>query len=118
MDDIAIHTKWENHEMDQQHIHHHHQYVHHMLNKLEQNDLYLKPEKCNFEQKEIDYLSVIIGNGKLQMDLKKLKGIADWPKPKTPTDIHTLLDLTKKVIIWNWGESQQCAFKELKTHMW
>ena len=30
-----------------------------MLNKLEQNDLYLKPEKCDFKQKEIDYLGVI-----------------------------------------------------------
>ncbi len=51
MDDIAVHTKREEQEMEQQHIHHHQQYIHHMLNKLEQNDLYLKPEKCNFEQK-------------------------------------------------------------------
>src|SRR6266403_2605945 len=109
-----------------------------MLNKLEQNDLYLKPEKCDFEQKEINYLGVIVGNGKLQMDLKKLKGIADWLKPNTPTEIHKflgftgyyryfiqgyskiarpLLDLTKKAVIWNWGEPQQRAFKELKTCM-
>ncbi len=138
MDDIAIHTKQEKHKTNQQHIHHHRQYVHHMLNKLEQNDLYLKPEKCDFKQKEINYLCVIVGNGKLQMDPKKLKGVADWPKPKTPTDIHKflsftgycryfiqgylkiawpLLDLTKKAVVWNWGESQQCTFKELKTHM-
>ncbi len=65
-----------------------------MLNKLEQNDLYLKPKKCNFEQKEIDYLEVIVGNGKLQMDPKKLKGIADWPKPNTPTEIHKFLRFT------------------------
>ncbi len=51
MDDIAVHTKREEQEMEQQHIHHHQQYIHHMLNKLEQNNLYLKPEKCNFEQK-------------------------------------------------------------------
>jgi len=51
MDDIAVHTKREEQEMEQQHIHHHRQYIHHMLNKLEQNNLYLKPEKCNFEQK-------------------------------------------------------------------
>ncbi len=30
-----------------------------MLHKLEQNDLYLKPKKCDFEKKEIDYLGVI-----------------------------------------------------------
>ncbi len=109
-----------------------------MLNKLEQNDLYLKPEKCDFKQKEIDYLSVIVGNRKLQMDPKKLKGVTDWPRPKTPMDIckflgftgyycyfiqeyskitQPLLDLTKKAIIWDWGELQQHAFKELKTCM-
>ncbi len=48
-----------------------------MLHKLEQNDLYLKPEKCDFEKKEIDYLGVIVGNGKIQMDPKKLKGVVD-----------------------------------------
>ncbi len=125
MNDIAIHTKWENHETEQQHTQRHYQYVHHMLNKLEQNDLFLKPEKCNFEQKEIDYLGGIVGNGKLQMDPKKLKGIADWPKPKTPMDIckflgftgyywyfiqgyskiaQPLLDLTKKTTLWDWGQ--------------
>ncbi len=109
-----------------------------MLNKLEQNNLYLKPKKCNFEQKEIDYLGVIVGNGKLQMAPKKLKGVADWPKLNTPTEIRKflgftgyycyfiqgyskiaqpLLDLTKKAVIWNWGEPQQHAFKELKTRM-
>ncbi len=138
MDDIAVHTKPEGQETEQQHVFHHRQYVHHMLNKLEQNDLYLKPEKCNFEQKEIDYLGVIVGNGKLQMDPKKLKGVADWPKPNTPTEIckflgftgyyryfiqgyskiaRPLLDLTKKAIVWNWGEPQQRTFKELKTRM-
>jgi len=109
-----------------------------MLNKLEQNDLYLKPEKCDFKQKEIDYLGVIVRNGKLQMDPKKLKGVADWPKPNTPMEIRKflgftgyyqyfiqgyskiarpLLDLTKKAVIWDWGESQQRAFEELKTRM-
>ncbi len=109
-----------------------------MLHKLEQNDLFLKPEKCDFEKKEIDYLGVIIGNGKIQMDPKKLNGVTDWPKPKNPTDIHKflgftgyywyfiqgyskiarpLLDLTKKTVIWDWGKKQQKAFEELKTQM-
>src|SRR6266403_2060128 len=56
MDDIAIHTKREEGETEQQHLECHRLYTHHMLHKLEQNDLYLKPEKCDFEQREIDYL--------------------------------------------------------------
>ncbi len=138
MDNIAIHTKCKPHKMEQQHLKWHCLYTHHMLHKLKQNNLYLKLEKCEFEKKEIDYLSVIVSNGWIQMDPKKLKGVADWPKPKMPTDIqkflgftgyyryfvqgyskitHPLLDLTKKAVIWEWGEWQHKAFEELKTHM-
>ena len=72
------------------------------------------------------------------MDPSKLKGVADWLKPKMPTEIRQFLDftsyyqyfipkyseitqpllnLTKKDIIWNSGERQQRAFEELKTCM-
>src|SRR6266404_2589540 len=88
-----------------------------MLHKLEQNDLYLKPKKCDFKKKEIDYLGVIIGSGKIQMDPKKLKGVADWPPLKNPTEIQKFLDFTKKAVVWNWGERQHKAFKELKSCM-
>ncbi len=138
MDDIAIHTKREEGEMEQQHLDCHRLYTHHMLHKLEQNDLYLKPEKCKFEKKEINYLSVIVSNGRIQMDPKKLKGVADWPIPHNPTEIRKflgftgyywyfiqgyskiarpLLDLTKKAVTWHWREPQHKAFEELKTRM-
>ena len=52
--------------------------------KLEENDLYLKPEKCEFEKEEIKYLGVIVGKNHLQMSPKKLQGVANWPIPKTP----------------------------------
>ena len=111
---------------------------HRVLTKLEENDLYLKPEKCKFEKEEIKYLGVIVGKNHLKMSPKKLQGIADWPVPKTPTDIwwflgftgyyhyfvpnyssiaQPLLDLTKKTTPWHWGEQQFKAFKELKTQM-
>ena len=61
MDDIAIHTKREPTETETQHRQRHWLYTHHVLDKLEKHDLYLKPEKCVFEKEEIDYLGVIIG---------------------------------------------------------
>ncbi len=57
--------------------------VHHILNRMCENDLFLKPEKCTFHKKEIEYLGLIIGNGKVQMDLVKVQGIAQWPAPTT-----------------------------------
>ena len=138
MDDIAIHTKPHPWETNEQHRARHTKLTHHVLDKLEIEDLYLKPEKCAFAQEEIDYLGVIIGKGKLRMDPKKLKGVADWPQPKTVTEVRQflgftgyyryfvekyseiarpLLDLTKKTTPWHWDEPQFNAFERLKTLM-
>ena len=108
------------------------------MDKLEANDLYLKPEKYAFEQDEIEYLGVIVGKGQLCMDPKKLKGVTDYPKPLNPTDIRAflrlcgyyqyfiqqfseiarpLLDLTKKSEKWHWDEPQLKAFETLKSWM-
>jgi len=67
MDDIIIHTKRWKDEMEEQHLQRHCKLVHEMLDELEANDLYLKPEKCTFEQDEIEYLRVIIGKGRLRI---------------------------------------------------
>ena len=87
MDDMAIHTARLPHESKEQHIQQHQAYIHRVLTKLEENDLYLKLEKCNFKQEEIEYLGVIVRKNHLKMSPKKLQGIVDWPIPKTPTDI-------------------------------
>jgi hypothetical protein len=47
---------------------HHIERVYHILDKIKDNDLFLKPEKCTFHKKEIDYLGLIIGNGAVRMD--------------------------------------------------
>ena len=138
MDDMAIHMAKLPHETEEQHIQRHHTYVHRVLTKLEENDLYLKPEKCEFEKEEIKYLRVIVGKNHLKMSLKKLQGVVDWPIPKTPTDVRQflgftgyycyfmpnyssiaqpLLDLTKKTTPWHWGEQQFKVLEELKTQM-
>ena len=87
MDNMAIHMAKLPHETEEQHTQRHHTYVHRVLTKLEENDLYLKPEKCEFKKEEIEYLEVIVGRNHLKMSPKKLQGMADWPIPKTSTDI-------------------------------
>ena len=138
MDDIAIHTKPLPNETDEQHRARHRKYTHQVLDKLEENDLYLKPEKCAFEQEEIDYLGVIVGRGILKMDPKKVESVKNWARSKNPTQIRQflgftgyyryfiqdyskiarpLLDLTKKTTVWDWGQAQEDAFNELKERM-
>ena len=75
MDDIAIHTKPLPNETDSQHRQQHATLTHRILQKLHDNDLYLKPSKCEFAKEEIKYLGVIVGKNQLPMDPQKLDSI-------------------------------------------
>jgi Reverse transcriptase (RNA-dependent DNA polymerase) len=54
-----------------------------VLEKLWEHDLFLKAKKCEFCQTRIEYLGMIIEEGKISMDTVKLGGIRDWPVPTT-----------------------------------
>jgi hypothetical protein len=75
MDNIAIHTKPHHNETNPQHHKCHEQLTHQVLQKLYNNDLYLKPSKCEFAKEEIKYLGVIIRKNQMHMDLSKLDSI-------------------------------------------
>ena len=72
MDDILIYSK---------NIREHRLVVRKVLKRLEHYDLYLKPEKCDFEQRSIEYLGMIICPGKVQIDLGKVSAVKSWPHP-------------------------------------
>ena len=90
----TIHTRRLPHETEEEHISRHRKRVHEIFDILCQNDLYLKPEKCQFEQSEIEFLSVRVGNGMIQMDPAKVEGVKNWPIPKTPTEVCAFLSFT------------------------
>ena len=48
-----------------------------VLSILEKKNLYLKPEKCKFEQSTIEHLGMVFSKGRVGMDPVKVKGIAD-----------------------------------------
>ena len=54
---------------------------------METHDLYLKPEKCEFLKREIEYLGVIVRNRVLKMNPKKLESVKNWATPNNPTEI-------------------------------
>ena len=51
------------------------------------NKLSLKHTKCNFEMQETEYLGLIISEGQIKMDLGKVKGVTDWPIPKSHKEL-------------------------------
>ncbi len=78
MDDILIATISDSH--------HHCKIIHQVLYRLEQHDLYLKPEKCSFKTLEVEYLRVIISHGKIRMDPVKTQGVEMWEAPTNLTE--------------------------------
>lgn len=62
-----------------------------VLARLRENDLYLKGEKCEFEKTKVDYLGMVVEQGKLAMDPVKVKGIREWPAPTTVKQVRSFL---------------------------
>jgi reverse transcriptase-like protein len=54
----------------------HQQRVERILQKIKDHDLFLKAKKCSFHKRQVEYLGVIIGQGKVEMDPVKVEGIA------------------------------------------
>ena len=46
-----------------------------VLETLAHNDLYLKPEKCEFEKQQIEFLGLTITPNELHMSTDKIEGI-------------------------------------------
>ena len=66
-------------------------YTKSILESLQKADLYLKPSKCKFCKTKIEYLGLIIEEGKMIMDPTKLNGICDWPIPKSVKQVRSFL---------------------------
>src|SRR5258708_13739381 len=69
----------------------HQQHVDKVLHKIKLHDLFLKVKKCSFHKKQVEYLGMIIGQGKVEMDPVKVEGIVKWPIPAMVKDIHNFL---------------------------
>ena len=53
--------------------------MHRVLQCLLNLDLFLRPEKCSFNRTSMEYLGLIISEGKLRMDPIKLEAVRKWP---------------------------------------
>ena len=106
-----------------------------ILQKLWDNNLFVKPEKYVFWQNKVEYLGMIIEENKISMDPVKLQGIADWPLQKMVKDVWSFLgfrnyyrkfidgygdlttplnELLRKDKKFEWTPPQQLAFNTLK----
>src|SRR5882724_6890461 len=83
MDDILIFggQTWEQH----------HKIVVRVLNILRKHCLYLKAEKCTFEELMVEYLGLILSEDHMEMDPVKVAGVQHWPTPRNVTKVQSFI---------------------------
>jgi len=71
----------------------HDKLVEEILRRLEEHDLYVKPEKCEWKVREVGFLGVVIGPNGIKMEKEKVRDMLEWPTPKCIKDVQKLLGL-------------------------
>jgi len=66
----------------------HNKIVEEILRRLEENDLYVKLEKCVWKVKKIRFQGVVIGPNGIEMEEEKVDGVLSWPELKNVKDIR------------------------------
>jgi len=84
VDDVLVETETEEG---------HDEIIKEILRRLEENDLYVKPEKYMWKARKIGFLGVVIGPNGIEMEEKKIAGVLGWPVPKTVKDVRKFLGL-------------------------
>jgi len=84
VDDVLVGT-----EMEEGHD----EVIEEVLRQLEENDLYVKPEKCMWKVRKVLFLGVVMGEEKMEMKEEKVEGVLKWPMPQCIRDVRKFLGL-------------------------
>ncbi|XDV43397.1 hypothetical protein PO909_011882 [Leuciscus waleckii] len=85
IDDILIFSK---------NLTEHHQHMKQVLQRLREQHLYLKLEKCEFHTSTVHFLGYINQQG-IQMDQRKVEAIRNWPQPVTIKELQRFIGFAK-----------------------
>ncbi|KAI3358929.1 hypothetical protein L3Q82_015322 [Scortum barcoo] len=69
----------------------HTQHVRQVLQRLLENQLFVKAEKCEFHVSKVSFLGFIIAPGQLHPDPSKIKAVENWPTPSTRKKLQQFL---------------------------
>lgn len=84
LDDILIFSRTE-----EEHL----QHLRTVLTRLREQELYVKPSKCAFMQREVGFLGHRIGADGLRVAPDKIGAVQQWPQPRSVTDVRSFLGL-------------------------
>ena len=102
---------------------------------MEENNLFVKLEKCKWKVREVEFLGVVIGPKGVEIQKEKVEGVLNWPAPRNIKEVQKFLGLAnyyrrfiksfariaaplymlvRKEQKWKWEKKQEEAFEELK----
>ena len=127
IDDILIYSES---------IEQHHHLVKEVLSRLQANGLAGSLEKCEWNQRKVEFLGYIISAEGIGMSEDKIRSILDWPTPSRLRDVQSFLGFAnfyRRFIdgfsrickpltdglkgsekLWSWSTQCQLAFELLK----
>jgi hypothetical protein len=129
IDDILVFSKNEEE---------HDQHLRMVLQKLRENQLYAKLNKCEFWLKEVSFFGHIISEGGISVDPSKVKDVLVWKTPQNVLDIRSFLglvgyyrrfiegfskiskpmiELLAKGKTFEWTPRREASFQELKKRL-
>ena len=127
LDDIIIFSEDESKHPD---------HVRTVLQRLRENNLFCKLEKCFYGKPRLEFLGYVISGNGIEMDPRKTQSIQEWPTPSKTHDIQVFLGFTnfyrrfitnyakvtqpltgllKKDTPFNWSAEAQESFSTLKS---
>jgi len=113
----------------------HNELIEKVLKRLEENDLFVKPEKCKWKVREVEFLGVVIGLKGVEMQKEKVEEVLNWPTSRNVKEVQKFLGLAnyyrrfiknfaritaplhvlvRKEQKWKWELEQEEAFGKLK----
>uniref|UniRef100_A0A8C6M2A9 Gypsy retrotransposon integrase-like protein 1 n=1 Tax=Nothobranchius furzeri TaxID=105023 RepID=A0A8C6M2A9_NOTFU len=101
----------------------HQKHVRAVLQRLLENRLYVKAEKCEFHVSVVKFLGFVLESGRLKADPEKVQAVADWPKPTTRKQLQRFLGFANfyRRFIRNYSQTAApltCLTSTAKTFSW
>ncbi|KAI2647554.1 Transposon Tf2-6 polyprotein [Labeo rohita] len=114
----------------------HVQHVRRVLQRLLENGLFVKAEKCVFHAQSIPFLGYIVSPEGIRMDPDKVKAVVDWPTPDSRKALQRFLGfanfyrcfirnfsqlaapltaLTSSKTTFRWSDAANVAFSNIKS---
>ena len=71
----------------------HDEVVEEVVKNLVENNLYVKPEKCKWKVREVEFLKVVVGLNGMKIKQEKVKMVLDWLTSNRVKDVQKFLGL-------------------------